>query len=370
MEHGQRTIYSDGVGRWTWYHRFTSAPGNLVRLDFTGPAVSLWGKTGPNYGFMSVSLDGGTPVLVDCYVDPSDNPDYWQYPAELTRFDYLTDGPHTLIISCTGTKNSAATGYMVSIEGAEIWGKATQASPPVHKEQVGPPADLYYQGPWTQVVTDTGASGGSLATVEAIGSSVNVKFDGTYLAWNAKKGPGFGQAKVSLDGGPLQTVDLYKSYNSSKQRVFNTGLLEDGTHTLSIYCSGEKNAKASATKINVDSFDVYDGLLTADPAPALKWRYQETDSKITYLGAWTNSGNTNWLASGNSFKSTAQPGAAAVVTFTGTTVTPVLRTAPWYGQAKLTLDPGTAGDSLGHRPCQRQRGLEGDPRFYSKNGSV
>ena len=127
--------------------------------------------------------------------------------------------------------------------------------------------------------------------------------------------------------------------------MFNTGLLEDGTHTLSIYWTGLKNGSATGTKINVDSFDVYDGLDFADAAPPLfKWRYQETDSKITYLGAWTNSGNTNWLASGNSFKSTAQPGAAAVVTFTGTTVTPVLRTAPWYGQAKLTLDPGTAGE--------------------------
>ena len=94
--------------------------------------------------------------------------------------------------------------------------------------------------------------------------------------------------------------------------------------------------------------DAFEFLGTPVGLPTLRrpstWRPQETDRNITYLGYWSDSGDTAWQASGNSFKSTAQPGAAAVVEFTGTAVTPVLRTTPWYGKAKLTLDPGTPGE--------------------------
>ncbi len=340
---GSGTYYYDDGSSWTWYHKSTNTPGDLMQITFDGPAIELYGKVGPEYGIATISLDGGPVTTVDYYVDPEVDPYYYVYPYYIVGYDDLSDGPHTLTIGCSGTKNPDSTGYRVSFETAYIWGDGTTAaSPPVHKEQVGPPASLYYEGPWTQAVADPNASGASLATVDAAGGSVNVEFKGTYLAWNAKKGPGFGQAKVSLDGGPLVPVDLYKSYNSSKQRVYNTGLLKGGIHTLSIYWTGSKNASATSTKINVDSFDLYDFLGDAEAAsPLVNWRYQETDSRITYLGAWSDSGDTGWKASGNSFKSTAQLGAAAVIDFKGTEVTPVLRTAPWYGQARVTLDPGT-----------------------------
>ncbi len=326
----------------TWGYKTSSTAGDLVHITFTGPGIQVLGKKGTDGGYGTVVLDGYPVGLVDFY---STDPYYASGAAWVTGYNGLSDGPHTLSICCTGAKNPASSGYAVSFEEAQIWGDGTSASPPSHKEQAGPPAYLYYRGPWTPAVADTAASGGSLATVDAAGSSVNVKFDGTYLAWNAKRGPGYGKAKVSVDAGPLQDVDLYYPWNWSKQRVFNTGLLSDGAHTLSIYWSGEKNAAATGTKINADSFDVYDNLIPADAAPSLvKWRYQETDSSITYLGAWSNSGDTGWQASGNSYKSTSQTGAAAVIEFTGTGVTPVLRTAPWYGMAKLTLDQGTPGE--------------------------
>ncbi len=346
-ENDPRVAY---LGNWTtggdtWYHKSSDTRGDLVQIAFNGPAIEVYGKKGPDFGIATISLDGGPVEEVDYYADPEWDPYGYMYPNWVTGYYDLSDGPHTLTIGCSGMKNPDSSGYRVSFEGASIWGEGTSAAAPVHVEQVGPPAYLYYQGPWTPVVADSNASGGSLATVDAAGGSVNVEFNGTYLAWNAKKGPGYGRANVSVDGGPLRIVELYRSTNSSRQRVFSTGLLEGGAHTLTIYWTGVKNESATGTTINVDSFDVYDSLDYAGAAPPLvRWRFQENESKITYLGAWSDSGDTGWQASGNSFRSTSQLGAAAVITFTGTKVAPVLRTAPWYGQAKLTLDPGTPGE--------------------------
>ncbi len=72
-------------------------------------------------------------------------------------------------------------------------------------------------------------------------------------------------------------------------------------------------------------------------------RYQETDSDITYLGAWANSGDTGWKASGNSYKCTSQVGSVAVAKFYGDQIRVIGKKCPWYGQAKITIDPGAPG---------------------------
>ena len=102
------------------------------------------------------------------------------------------------------------------------------------------------------------ASGGSLTTVAAAGGAAKVKFDGTYLAWIAKKGPSSGKAMLVLDGEAPVYVDLYAaSYDRYKQKVYNTGLLPEGEHTLSIYWIGQRNYSAWSTRINIDAFEVF-----------------------------------------------------------------------------------------------------------------
>ncbi len=328
------TVYDGGFDAWSY--KRTTTPGDLVRLDFNGPAFSLIGKVGPDYGIATVSVDGGPPEEADFYINPSWYPEYWLYPNWVYQVDNLSDGPHTVTIFCSGTKNPASTGYAISVAYLEVWGTVSTASGVSHYEE--DETDLEYAGPWARTY-DGAASGSYLTSVNAMGSSVNIDFDGVYLAWNAKKGPGYGKAKVSLDGGPLQTVDLYNAWDSSKRRVYNTGLLTGGSHTLSIYWSGEKNSAAWGTKVDVDSFDVYDNTVDASKADPMTWRYQQSESRLSYLGDW--SGANTWSASGGSFAYTSQPGAAVVAEFEGTEITALFRTTPWYGKARVTLDPGT-----------------------------
>ena len=91
--------------------------------------------------------------------------------------------------------------------------------------------------------------------------SVTVKFDGSYVSWMAKKGPSYGIAAVSLDGGPPTNVDLYSSTSLYQQIVYNTGILAPGPHTLVIERTWAKNARSSGYVVSVDAFDVIGSLV-------------------------------------------------------------------------------------------------------------
>jgi hypothetical protein len=92
------------------------------------------------------------------------------------------------------------------------------------------------------------------------GASVTVNFTGTYLSWIGIKGPLYGIASVSVDGGTAQPVDLYSPSSVFKTSVWNTGTLASGTHTVKITWTGTKNPSATNTYIGVDAFDVVGAL--------------------------------------------------------------------------------------------------------------
>ena len=89
---------------------------------------------------------------------------------------------------------------------------------------------------------------------------MTVAFEGTYLAWICKKSPAYGKAKVTLDGRSLGTVDLYSASTGWQQKVWGTGTLEYGPHTVTIAWTGTKNAASTGTNISVDAFDVVGSL--------------------------------------------------------------------------------------------------------------
>jgi hypothetical protein len=114
---------------------------------------------------------------------------------------------------------------------------------------------LTYSGAWTTTSTAS-ASGGSFAFVNASGGAVTIHFTGTELAWSAKQSPVYGRARVTLDAESPVTVDLYSATVFWQQKVWDTGLLADGAHTVTIEWTGTKCAAASDTNINVDAVDV------------------------------------------------------------------------------------------------------------------
>jgi trimeric autotransporter adhesin len=61
---------------------------------------------------------------------------------------------------------------------------------------------------------------------------------------------------VTADGGDSKMVDLYGATTQWQQKVWDTGAVAPGTHTVKIEWTGEKAPAASGTNINVDAFDV------------------------------------------------------------------------------------------------------------------
>jgi RHS repeat-associated protein len=306
---------------------YTSSPGAAVVANFNGTAVALAATTGRGYGKGLVSLDGGSEEEVDFYSATT------LYKRSVYAKSGLTAGDHTLVIKCLWEKNLLATGYSISLDAVDILGTLTQAPLPTRYQQND--LNLKYMGTWT-TSSNWSASGSSFTYVNSPGAAANVTFDGTYLTWYATMGTGYGKAQVSLDGGTPVLVDFYASYTKYKQRVYSTGLLADGPHTLSIYWVGQKNAAATGTTIGVDAFDILGtATLAPEPEPIL-WRYQQNDTRLSYLGAWSSV--STWSASGGSLISTGVAGAAVVVNFNGTSVNLLAKTAPWYGLALVSLD--------------------------------
>ena len=98
-------------------------------------------------------------------------------------------------------------------------------------------------------------SGGSIKFINKTGS-VTASFNGTSLTWIAKISSVYGRAKVTLDKQTPVYVDLYSATTYYQQKVWNTGTLAPGTHTVKIEWTPTRNAASSGTNVNVDAFDV------------------------------------------------------------------------------------------------------------------
>ena len=82
-------------------------------------------------------------------------------------------------------------------------------------------------------------------------------------------------------------------------------------------------------------------MLPSDPeesAAAAALPHEQTDSLLTYAGAWTTTSTAS--ASGGSFAFANSAGTSATIHFTGTGLTWIAKKSSVYGKAKVTLDGG------------------------------
>jgi hypothetical protein len=191
-------------------------------------------------------------------------------------------------------------------------------------------SQLAYAGTWT-VSSATAASGGSFRYANASGMSVTATFNGTYLAWIAKKGPTYGIANVRVDGGSPVTVDLYSSSVVYQQKAWETGTLAAGFHTVKIEWTGTKNGAATNTNVGVDAFDVAGSLVGVT-------RLEQTDQHLGWRGSWTKVSNTSY--SGGTAWYANEAGSSMSVEFDGAGITLLGKKGPTYGIARVALDGG------------------------------
>ena len=193
---------------------YGATAGCQFTVTFEGEYLALIARTGPDFGKAWVTVDGSEADYVDFYSEIS------HYQQVVYNTGMLEPGQHTVTFKWADMHTACSTGFAINVDAVQVLGTVTQAPvPEQHQQNDG---DLGYTGDWSGAWSRY-ASGGSFWWVNSPGASVNVEFTGTYCAWIAKKGPGYGKAWVSLDGADPVLVDLYSSYDKFKQKVYEHG---------------------------------------------------------------------------------------------------------------------------------------------------
>ena len=93
-----------------------NSSGASVTIHLTGVYLGWFAKKGPDCGQATVTVDGGTPVMIDLYSAKV----AWQ--QEVWSTGVLAGGTHTVVIGWTGTKRAAATGTNINIDAVDVTG--------------------------------------------------------------------------------------------------------------------------------------------------------------------------------------------------------------------------------------------------------
>ncbi len=315
---GSDSASVSGDGR---YVAFVSQATNLIAGDTNGMGdVFVRDRTQSTTARSSMSATGGQGS------DDSDSP------------SMSAGGSHVTFESWAGDLVGSDSNKCADVFVMQVAGATTTPTPPAATTRYQEwDSRLSYAGLWTPVIGSV-YSGWGLDYAASAGAAVNVSFTGTRMAWIAKTGPQYGKALVTVDGGQAVTVDLYSPAAGYKKSVFDTGVVADGEHKVSISWTGTKNTRSTGTFISIDAVDIA-GTLTDAPLPSpVTVNYQQTDARLTYRGAWSLSSSTS--ASGGSFSYAGRWGSSVTACFQGTSISVYAKTGPQYGIAKISLDGG------------------------------
>jgi hypothetical protein len=307
--------------RWGWSGNAavrSSEPGAKATLTFTGSAIRWIGARGRDMGKARVSIDGGAAREVDLVISPTD-----EVRTNAVTIYGLSDGAHTLTIEVISG---------IVVVDAFVANPKTTIS---HWQETDPNAT--YSAGWTQASSAISWSGSGVSTppdaaltaqeTSTAGATVTLPFRGSSISWIGDTGPDGGIATVQIDGGTPVEVDTYSPTIEVQEAVFTSSGLSDGSHTLTITATGNKNAASSGSRIAVDAFDVM--------TPAV--RAEEYDSSITYTGFWDR--NTARVFSEGAAVRAQNAGASVTFTFNGTSVSWIgARKSNGGGTASIFLD--------------------------------
>jgi beta-galactosidase GanA len=181
---------------------FTNTAGDSASVDFTGTGVTWISNLDGNHGIADVSLDGKHVATVDLYGSTKQN----QYVAY--RASGLSDGPHTLTITATGQKDSAAQDTFVTIDAIDV-ATGTAATAPVYTVPQQPGTSLDLNGRESKIITaDYDLGGANL-----------MRYSTSEIMTDAAIGSGHVAVLYGDHGTDGETVLHYKS----KPRITATG---------------------------------------------------------------------------------------------------------------------------------------------------
>lgn len=305
-------------------YRQTKRTRSQMVAKFNGTGIVLMGTKAPNLGRASVVVDGKQVATIDLYAKKS--------AARQRLFDLqgLPDGEHVVTVTALSAKNSRSSGYGFTVDRVNITdGQLIKAATPVQRyQEFG--THVAELGGW-KTEASAGASGGTHIVNTRRGAQVIVDFIGTGISWVGATGPGFGEAKVSVNGGTPVTVSSHSASPQSAKTVHSVTSLPAGrVNRLVIELVGP--TASSAGTVSVDRFDVTGGWVLA---PTLAARNIQ-ESVAVKRGAWKTYRNTS--ASGGTHIVSKRRGDTVTVRFEGTSIAWYGAKTRQYGRAEVLLD--------------------------------
>jgi hypothetical protein len=318
----------------TLYHNSTrsdsSIVGQYMQHTFTGTNVTLVGKRTPGGGKINVSIDGGPPVLVDCYWPI----ELWR--SELFQVSGLTNAAHT-IRATIATKNPASTFNYIGIDYFRVAPGTPPSTPVINRVDGAPSASVVYTGTWTHVTAESGRYALTRSHSPNVGAYVNFAFTGTGVRVYTRKGSDQGKLSIAIDGGAPTVVSCYQpTIVDDLVRVYEINGLTAGAHTVRATVA-TKDAASSSNSVSIDFFEALTGGY-APPAPVIV--DNPPGAAVAYAGTWTHAADVNYYASTKSLSNVI--GNYVTFTFTGTGASLHTMTGPDRGKLSVQIDGGAA----------------------------
>ncbi len=274
-----KITYAPGWSRWDnsnyWAafsdtYAYTDKKGDKVMVTFDGTSAAVVACTSNTKGKAQVSLYSGAAepanLVSTSTVDLYSSTTKWKQQVYSTGT--MASGTYTLVVECLYEKRSASGWYTIDVDGFDILGTLEQSPTTTPVDDKDYAHFTYDPGVATGASTSQwsrwdnsnywAAYLDTYAYTDQLGFKTSFTFNGTYASWLACTSNSKGKALVTVDGDTAnaKTVDLYSPTTKWKQKVYDTGILSPGSHTIVIECLRTKNPASVWYTIDVDRFDV------------------------------------------------------------------------------------------------------------------
>jgi hypothetical protein len=147
---------------------------------------------------------------------------------------WLTGSSRTTAWSPYATRHVNRVMYFYSRSTAQ----KVAAPDPLHRYSEAS-VTITYRGSWRSA-SHSGYIGGAARYATAAGATASLTFTGSKVTWYGPVGPTRGQARISIDGAYVTTVNLFRSSFVARVAVFAKGWTTAAQHTLTVEVVGTR----------------------------------------------------------------------------------------------------------------------------------
>jgi hypothetical protein len=190
----------------------------------------------------------------------------WYSPRVLAKWQRPRGDEVQAVIATAGDFWEIPWFYKFTVLPLELKANGQFPAPPPHPpalvvncRQIGTGlAEINYGGAWKYIERDKDLDLGEFCSTQA-GDSFTITFVGTRIRWYSCKGNKVGIAKVSLDGGPEVTLDLWTRWAPEtlyNRLAYDSGHLPAGRHSITVKVTGEKNPQSLGTSVFNEKLEI------------------------------------------------------------------------------------------------------------------